>query len=197
MTRFAIGLALLSTTTAVSAETDFGIRTVSGGSAVVRVGTHVKAAQRDSDTVQARVSEGRASIAPSGKWASLKADTSTQSARTGRSGSMGSVASLGSQWGRVTSTYRTPAHNRRVGGVRNSYHLRGRAIDIARRPGVTHAMIAASFRNAGYRLIESLDEGDHSHFAFAFAGDATRVAMPDKRELTKWGVVTVSTALLR
>jgi hypothetical protein len=27
-------------------------------------------------------------------------------------------------------------------------------------------MIAAAFRNAGYHLIESLDEGDHSHFAF-------------------------------
>ena len=56
-------------------------------------------------------------------------------------------------WGRVTSTYRSPAHNRAVGGVPNSYHLRGRAIDIARRPGVTHAMIAAAFRNAGYDAV--------------------------------------------
>jgi hypothetical protein len=59
-------------------------------------------------------------------------------------------------------------------------------------------MIAAAFRNAGYRLVESLDEGDHSHFAFAFNGDSTRIAsVPTKSELTKWGVVTVSSALLR
>lgn len=186
MTRFAIGLALLSTATAASAETDFGIRTVSGGSAVVRVGVHEKAAQRDSNTVKARVAGEPAQT--SGTWVPLRSGA----------GNLGAAASIGSDWGRVTSTYRTPAHNRRVGGVRNSYHLRGRAIDIARRPGVTHAQIASAFRNAGYRLIESLDEGDHSHFAFAFGGDSTRIAsMPDKRELTKWGVVTVSTALLR
>ena len=87
---------------------------------------------------------------------------------------MAAVAALGSNWGTVTSTYRSPAHNRRVGGVANSYHLRNRAIDIARRPGVRHAQIAAAYRAAGYRLIESLDEGDHSHFAFAGAGDSKR-----------------------
>ena len=109
-----------------------------------------------------------------------------------------SAAALAASWGRVTSTYRSPAHNRRVGGVRNSFHLRGRAIDIARRPGVTHSQIAAAFRNAGYQLLESLDEGDHSHFAFAFGGDSMRMAsMPTKREMTRWGVVTVSSALLR
>ena len=50
--------------------------------------------------------------------------------------------------------------------------MSGRAIDIARRPGVSHWQIAAAFRNAGYRLIESLDEGDHSHFAFAPSANA-------------------------
>ena len=69
--------------------------------------------------------------------------------------------------GVVTSTYRSVAHNRAVGGVANSFHLSGRAIDIARRPGVTHAQIAAALKQAGYAMIESLDEGDHSHFAFA------------------------------
>jgi hypothetical protein len=85
-------------------------------------------------------------------------------------GNIGQAASLGSQWGRVTSTYRSVAHNRAVGGVPNSFHLSGRAIDIARRPGVNHAMIAEAYRRAGYRLVESLDEGDHSHFAFSFGG---------------------------
>jgi hypothetical protein len=186
MTRFAIGLALLSSASVASAETDFGIRTISGERAIIRVGEHPKAGQRDSSTVEARVAQE-----PSGaNWAPLG----------GGAGNLRAAASLGSSWGRVTSTYRSPEHNRRVGGVPNSYHLRGRAIDIARRPGVTHAMIAAAFRSAGYHLVESLDEGDHSHFAFGFGGGGSnfRVAsVPDKREMTQWGVVTVSAALLR
>lgn len=84
---------------------------------------------------------------------------------------MSAVSALGARWGTVTSTYRSPAHNRRVGGMPNSYHLRNRAIDIARRPGVRHHQIAAAYRAAGYRLVESLDEGDHSHFAFAGTGE--------------------------
>lgn len=79
---------------------------------------------------------------------------------------LSAAARIGAQWGRVTSTLRSAQHNRRVGGVRNSYHLVGRAIDIARRPGVRHYQIAAALRAAGYILVESLDEGDHSHFAF-------------------------------
>src|SRR5437763_11427609 len=74
---------------------------------------------------------------------------------------------LVSAYGLVTSTFRTVAHNRAVGGVPNSYHLLDRAIDIARRPGVTHQQIDAALRRAGFNLIESLDEHDHSHFAFA------------------------------
>lgn len=76
------------------------------------------------------------------------------------------AATVGARFGRVTSTIRSPEHNRRVGGVRNSWHLHGRAIDIARRSSVSHAELAAALRNAGLHLIESLDEGDHSHFAF-------------------------------
>jgi len=184
MTRFAIGLAFLMGTSAAHAQaTDFGIRTIGGGRAVVEVGVHEKAAARTSDKVQAAVPQSS-----SATWAPI----------SGGSGSLSAAARLGGSWGRVTSTLRTAAHNRAVGGVPNSYHLRGRAIDIARRPGVTHAMIAAAFRNAGYQLVESLDEGDHSHFAFGWTGRASQVASaPDKRELTQWGVVTVSSALLR
>ena len=193
MTRFAIGLILLTSATAASADTDFGIRSVSGQRTIVRVGVAEKAAQRDSDTVQARVGPEPTSGSP------VHAQQAGWTPLVRGSGSLNAAANLGSSWGRVTSTYRTPSHNRAVGGVRNSFHLRGRAIDIARRPGVTHSMIAAAFRNAGYRLVESLDEGDHSHFAFAFSGDGTRMAssVPTKNELTKWGVVTVSSALLR
>ena len=81
---------------------------------------------------------------------------------------------IGSQFGVVTSTRRTVQHNRYVGGVPNSYHLSGRAIDIARRPGVGHGQIAEAYRAAGLQLVESLDEGDHSHFAFQASTVARR-----------------------
>ena len=76
------------------------------------------------------------------------------------------AAKLAAIFGTITSTYRSVAHNREVGGVPNSYHLLGRAIDVVRRRGVTHHQIEAALRSAGFSLIESLDEGDHSHFAF-------------------------------
>jgi hypothetical protein len=88
-----------------------------------------------------------------------------------------------SPYGVVTSTFRTPAHNKAVGGMPNSYHLVDQAIDVARRPGVSHLQIEAALKRAGYRLIESLDERDHSHFAFgpaiaAKAGSRDRVVLP-------------------
>ena len=186
MKRFATGLVLLTCASAASAQTDFGVRTISGNRGIVTVATHPKVGQTQSSGQAAVPRES----SNSGSWARLGG---------GGSGNLGGAANIGSQWGRVTSTYRTPQHNRRVGGVRNSYHLSGRAIDIARRPGVSHTQIAAAFRNAGYHLIESLDEGDHSHFAFGFGGArGPRVAVaPTKSELTQWGVVTVSGALLR
>jgi len=88
-----------------------------------------------------------------------------------------------SAYGIVTSTFRSVAHNKAVGGVPNSYHLLDRAIDVARRPGVTHRQLDAVLRKAGYQLIESLDELDHSHFAFAalvrgMAGQSATSASP-------------------
>ena len=124
--------------------------------------------------------------APAGTWA--------LQAPSGRPVDMGSIKQIGSNWGQVTSTYRSPAHNRRVGGVTNSYHLSNRAIDIARRPGVSHSQIAAAYRNAGYSLAESLDEGDHSHFAFgapkrrASRSQAQMVAVKSG-EKTEWRIV--------
>ena len=121
---------------------------------------------------------------PAGTWAMES---------NGRSVNMGDVKQIGARWGQVTSTYRSPSHNRRVGGVANSYHLSNRAIDIARRPGVSHWQIAAAYRNAGYSLAESLDEGDHSHFAFG-AAKHRRTAQPQmvavkSGEQTEWRIV--------
>ena len=86
------------------------------------------------------------------------------------------AAAVAASYGAITSIYRSVEHNRAVGGVANSYHLQGRAIDVARRPGVTHAMIANALHRAGYSMIESLDEGDHSHFAFGSPNSAPQIA---------------------
>ena len=86
--------------------------------------------------------------------------------RGARPSNVPNVVRISTAFGVITSAWRSPAHNRAVGGVPNSYHLQGRAIDIARKRGVTHRQIDAALRSAGYNLIESLDEGDHSHFAF-------------------------------
>ena len=80
---------------------------------------------------------------------------------------LSSAARVVARFGRITSLRRSAEHNRRVGGVSNSYHLLGRAMDIARSPGVSHSSIRHALLAAGYTIIESLDEGDHSHFAFA------------------------------
>ena len=111
----------------------------------------------------------------------------------GSSTNLRALAALASRWGRVTSTWRSPDRNRRVGGVSNSYHLSGRAIDIARRPHVSHAQIAQDLRRNGYHLIESFDEGDHSHFAFG-SGAPFRTAIQAVREPssggTAWRIVS-------
>jgi len=90
-------------------------------------------------------------------------------------GSSAGAAKVAAVFGTITSTFRSVAHNRAVGGVPNSYHLLGRAIDVVRRRGITHHQIDAALRSAGFSLIESLDEGDHSHFAF---GPAVAVQPP-------------------
>ena len=85
------------------------------------------------------------------------------------------AARVAANFGQVTSGFRSVAHNRRVGGVPNSYHLVGRAIDVERKRGVTHQMIDGALRRKGFVVIESLDERDHSHFAFASAMPFTAV----------------------
>jgi hypothetical protein len=167
MIRIAAAASILASSASVSVAqpTDFGIRQVGGPKVVTPI-----------------VEEGTATQSPS-----------TGARPAGVPASLLNAARIGSQLGRVTSMRRSPEHNRRVGGVANSYHLSGRAIDIARRPGVSHGQIAAALRSAGYHLIESLDEGDHSHFAFNFgAGQRLQsaVAVAAKSgEVTTWHMV--------
>ncbi len=154
--------------------TDFGVRDV--------VAATIASEPRAPATVRP-IFEGRALSRSAG-------------ASSARAPNLGAIAAIGASWGRVTSMRRSVEHNRRVGGVRNSFHLSGRAIDIARRAGVSHSAIAAAFRNAGYHLVESLDEGDHSHFAFGSVGErhatmtAPQVATGLSAAGTQWRIVS-------
>ena len=186
MMRAGIALILLGFgSAATAAETNFGIRTVDGKVRNdERMGFDApKPADKPAPAAQA-VYVGSSTI---------RSDYAQPSARAGVD--MGAIKGIGSRWGQVTSTYRSPAHNRRVGGVANSYHLRGRAIDIARRPGVSHWQIAAAYRAAGYNLLESLDEGDHSHFAFGGPGEfkhrspRPQMVIAKVGEQTEWRIV--------
>ena len=172
MVRAGIALSLLTfgTAPAVAADTDWGVR---------EVGKPVPRASPGKQAFNAPL--------PAGTWAMERPEG-------GRPVDMGSVKQIGAQWGQVTSTYRSPEHNRAVGGVSNSYHLRGRAIDIARRRGVSHYQIAAAYRAAGYSLAESLDEGDHSHFAFGApkhhrSGPQPQMVAVQAGEKTEWRIV--------
>lgn len=47
----------------------------------------------------------------------------------------------------VTSAYRTPAHNRRIGGAPNSMHVEGRALDI-KHPTLSPATVVERLKRA-------------------------------------------------
>lgn len=99
----------------------------------------------------------------------------------GRGLTLDNAVDVGNKFGRVTSTVRSAAKNKKVGGAKNSYHLTGQAIDIARGKGVTHKQIENAYRRAGFDIIESLDEGDHSHLAFNFKkSKAERLAAKER-----------------
>lgn len=71
-------------------------------------------------------------------------------------------APKGIQGERVTSTARTTARNKAVGGVPNSYHLRGMARDSVPPPGMSMAEYHRRLKalNPGMDVI---NEKDHIH----------------------------------
>lgn len=70
----------------------------------------------------------------------------------------------------VTSTWRTWAENRRVGGARRSYHLRGRAVDVVHPRGDYGPVIDFAWRQRVTPRCsgpeEVIFEGDHLHLAW-------------------------------
>jgi uncharacterized protein YcbK (DUF882 family) len=75
----------------------------------------------------------------------------------------------------VTSALRTPTHNKRVGGARNSYHLRGRAVDLTgtawdlgRAAGLAWALrVGPRCTGPEEVLLEKLGQtGQHLHIAW-------------------------------
>ena len=68
----------------------------------------------------------------------------------------------------ITSTYRTPAKNRAVGGVANSYHTRRGvngeplAVDSVPPRGMSMSAYAAELRRLNPNL-QVINEGDHIH----------------------------------
>ena len=81
----------------------------------------------------------------------------------------------------VNSGYRTPAYNTRVGGAKNSYHMQGRAFDIAIK-GVTPQQIAQYASTLGikgiiqYNTFVHVDSRESKYWARNNAGTVTKVS---------------------
>lgn len=54
---------------------------------------------------------------------------------------------------KITSGYRTEAHNKKVGGVANSSHLRGYAADISAKDSPTRFKIVSALLEAGFSRV--------------------------------------------
>lgn len=88
------------------------------------------------------------------------------------------VSALTSMGAKVTSAQRSPEHNAAVGGVPNSRHLTGQAVDLVPPPNMTMAQLEAEARQRmpGARV---LNEGTHVHVQWDGAQPAPRTAAGD------------------
>lgn len=75
---------------------------------------------------------------------------------------------VGIEGERITSTYRSPAKNKAVGGVPNSFHTRRDAMgnplarDSVPPPGMSMAAYAKELRRLNPNM-QVINEGDHVH----------------------------------
>lgn len=94
---------------------------------------------------------------PGGGMPGASPPAPSQPGRLDITSDMQQFASLGIP---VSSTTRTPQRNADVGGVPNSYHLTGEALDIAAQNPQQKAAAQQFWSSRGYQVI---DEGDHLH----------------------------------
>lgn len=66
----------------------------------------------------------------------------------------------------ISSGQRTPAHNAAVGGVPNSMHIPGQAVDFVLPKGMSFDQVKQQFAAAGVPTTELLNEGDHVHWGW-------------------------------
>ena len=61
----------------------------------------------------------------------------------------------------INSAYRSPEHNKAVGGAKNSYHVRGMAFDISLR-NHDRSLLLAALKSAGFKGIGHYDTFIHA-----------------------------------
>ena len=76
---------------------------------------------------------------------------------------------------KINSAFRSVAHNKAVGGVANSAHLKGYAIDIATPNGKNQKQVVKALREAGFKRF-----GVYKNFVHADND-------PRKKQLVAWG----------
>ena len=77
-------------------------------------------------------------------------------------------------WGKpiyINSGYRCPALNKAVGGVKNSSHLIGYAVDIKPQPGLKEFLVSYL---KGKKFDQCIDEGNWIHFGLKRSDGAQR-----------------------
>lgn len=119
-------------------------------------------------------------LAPGYSGVESQPQISSPSALQATSSSPGANAIAQIFGSQVTSAQRNPQHNAEVGGVPNSMHLSGQAVDITipqsmagmsrqQREAAVRQQLAQAF--PGFNPSEVIDEGDHIHIGWRPEGD--------------------------